>query len=68
MAKLLVIAFLIAILAALGSGLVFLIRDGSQSQRTVTALTWRIALSLTLIGLLVLGWLTGVIQPHNLGQ
>lgn len=68
MTKLFVIAFLIAIIVALGSGLVFLVRDSGQSRRTVKALTWRIALSFALIGLLILGWLTGVVQPHNLGQ
>ena len=52
----------------MGSGLVFLVRDSGDTRRTVKALTWRIGLSLALIGLLVLGYLTGIVQPHNLGQ
>lgn len=68
MIKLFIVAFMIAILVALGSGLVFLVRDTGDTKRVVQALTWRIALSLVLIGLLFLGYLTGIVQPHNLGQ
>jgi len=68
MIKLLIVAFMIAILVALGSGLFFLVRDSSDTGRVVQALTWRIVLSLVLIGLLMLGYLTGIVQPHNLGQ
>jgi len=59
MIKLLIVAFMIAILVALGSGLFFLVRDSSDTGRVVQALTWRIVLSLVLIGLLMLGYLTG---------
>ncbi|MES1946654.1 hypothetical protein C84B14_04879 [Salinisphaera sp. C84B14] len=68
MVKIFIVVFLFAIIAALGSGLVFLVRDSGDTRRTVKALTWRIGLSLALIGLLVLGYLTGIVQPHNLGQ
>ena len=68
MVKIFIVVFLLAIIAALGSGLVFLVRDSGDTRRTVKALTWRIGLSLALIGLLVLGYLTGIVQPHNLGQ
>lgn len=68
MIKLFIVAFLIAILAALGSGLVFLVRDAGDTRRVVKALTWRIVLSFVLIGLLCLGYLTGIVQPHNLGR
>lgn len=68
MVKVVIVAFLLAILIALGSGLVFLIRDSGKSHRTVRALTWRIGLSVLLIVLLVLGYLTGIVQPHDLGQ
>jgi uncharacterized membrane protein len=68
MVKVFIVVFLIAIIAALVSGLVFLVRDTGDTRRTVKALTWRISLSLLLIGLIVVGYLTGIVQPHNLGQ
>ncbi|MES1939473.1 hypothetical protein T5B8_04498 [Salinisphaera sp. T5B8] len=68
MVKIVIIMFLIAIVAALGYGLMSLVRDTGDTRRTVKALTWRIALSILLITLLVIGYLTGIVQPHNLGQ
>ena len=68
MIKIFIVVFLIAILAALGAGLVFLVRDTGDTRRTVKALTWRISLSLLLIALLAIGYLTGIVQPHNIGQ
>lgn len=62
---LLIIAFLILILWNLGAGLYYLLVDKGQSKRTVNALTRRIALSVALILLIVLGIYTGVIQPHG---
>jgi ABC-type antimicrobial peptide transport system permease subunit len=58
-----VIALLLAIMVSLGSGLFSLIKDKSNSDRTVRALTWRIGLSLLLFFLLILiyrmGWVSG---------
>ncbi|ROO27811.1 hypothetical protein SAOR_08310 [Salinisphaera orenii MK-B5] len=68
MIKIIVVAFMLAIVIALGSGLVFLVRDTGDERRVVKALTWRIILSFVLIGLLVLGYYAGIVQPHNLGQ
>lgn len=68
MIKIVVIAFMIAILGALGSGLFYLVRDTGNERRVVKALTWRIILSFVLIGLLLLGYYTGIVHPHNLGQ
>ena len=65
--KLIIIAFLILILYNLGAGLYYMITDKGQSKRTVNALTKRIALSVLLILLVVLGIWTGVIQPHGVG-
>ncbi len=59
------ILILIAILASLGSGMIFLVKDKGDSQRTVKALTVRIALSVSLFALLMLGIFTGVIEPHG---
>lgn len=65
--KTIIILFLIAIFASLTSGLYYLIRDRGHSDRTVKALSWRIGLSLTLFVLLMIGFATGLIQPHGLG-
>jgi hypothetical protein len=62
-----VLAFVFVILAALFSGLFFLVRDQGRSTRTVRALTWRIGLSLALFLLLLAGYYFGLIQPHGVG-
>lgn len=64
---LLVIAFLILILWNLGAGLYYLLVDKGQSKRTVNALTRRIALSVGLILLVMLGIYMGWIKPHGVG-
>jgi len=42
--------------------------DKGTTDRTVKALTWRIGLSVLLILLVIVGILTGVIHPHNVGR
>jgi hypothetical protein len=64
--KILIIATLLAILASLASGMVFLVKDKGQSQRTAKALTVRITLSVALFALLMLGIFTGHIKPHGI--
>ena len=66
MYKAIILINLALILASLGFGVFFLARDDSSRTRVVTSLTVRIVLSFTLIGLLVVGALTGLITPHNL--
>jgi succinate dehydrogenase/fumarate reductase cytochrome b subunit len=63
--KLVVIAFLIVIVASLASALIYLIRDKGQSDRTVKALTVRVALSVTLFLLLMAGYYFGIIPQHG---
>lgn len=63
---LLIVAFLIVIVWNLGAGLYYLLVDRGQSKRTVNALTRRIALSVGLILLVILGIYTGVIKPHGI--
>ena len=63
--KLIIVAFLVVIVYNLGAGLYYMISDKSKTDRTVKALTRRIALSVALILLIVLGILTGVIEPHG---
>jgi len=64
---LLIIAFLMVIIWNLGAGLYYLMVDRSQSKRTVKALTWRVGLSVTLIGLIIIGIFSGWIVPHGVG-
>lgn len=66
MAKFIVIAFLIAIVAALGSSMFFMMRDDSESRRGVKALTWRIGLSVALIVVLLLSFHFGWLHPHDI--
>jgi hypothetical protein len=59
--KIVVILFLVFIVGSLFSALYFLIRDKGQGERTVKALTVRIALSVVLFALLMLGYYFGFI-------
>jgi len=59
--KIVVILFLVAIVASLGSALFFLITDQGRSKRTVKALAWRVGLSVTLFLLLMAGYYFGLI-------
>jgi len=64
--KLIIVALLLAIVVSLFSGLAFLLRDSSQSRRTVWALTVRVGLSITLVLFLLLSLHMGWIKPHGL--
>jgi hypothetical protein len=67
MAKLVMIVFFIVILYCLGSGVFYLIKTGGDSRiKLARALTWRIALSLALFGLLMLAYVFGWIAPHQI--
>ena len=66
--KLLIVLFLIVIVYNLFAGLYFMMTDKGKTNRTVKALTWRIGLSVFLILLVIVGILTGVIKPHDLGR
>lgn len=62
-----VAAFLAVILYNLGAGLYYMLVDKGTSKRTVNALTRRIVFSVVLIGLVVAGIATGVVEPHGVG-
>lgn len=62
--KITIVLFLLAIVAALFTGMYFLLKDPSDKRRTVRALTWRVGLQLALIGFLVLAYFMGWIHPH----
>lgn len=64
--KIFIITVMLIILAALGSSLIFLVRDEGKTKRTVKALTWRIGLSLALFLFLFLAFNLGWIKPHAL--
>jgi hypothetical protein len=59
--KIVVLLFIFLILASLGSALYFMVKDKGTSNRTAKALTWRVALSITLFALLMLGFHFGFI-------
>ena len=65
LAKIIVILVLITILATLGSGLYFLMKDDQDSERMLRALTIRVALSVSLFGFLMLGYYMGWFQPNT---
>jgi cytochrome bd-type quinol oxidase subunit 2 len=62
--KILVILFLVLILASLGSAFYYMVTDRGTSNRTAKALTVRVALSLTLFVLLLLGYHFGIITTR----
>ncbi|MEN8107112.1 MAG: twin transmembrane helix small protein [Pseudomonadota bacterium] len=65
LAKIIIVLFLLIIIGSLFSGLFYLVRDKGTSERTVKALTVRISLSVLLFILLMIGYATGVLQPHG---
>jgi hypothetical protein len=64
--KILIVATLLAIIVSLGSAMLFLVKDKGETERTAKALTVRIALSVTLFALLMIGIFTGHIKPHGI--
>jgi hypothetical protein len=62
--RIIVILFIIVILGSLGSALYYLVKDRGTSERTAKALTIRIALSITLFLLLMLGFHFGLITTR----
>lgn len=68
MSSTILILFLFAaIIYNLGAGLYFMMTDKGDSDRTLKALTRRIALSVLLIVLVIIGIWTGIIRPHGVG-
>ena len=64
--KIVILLFLLIIVGSLGSALFYLVRDKGTSTRTVKALTVRVALSVTLFMLLMLGYYFGLIPQEGL--
>jgi len=64
--KIIVIAGLIAVVVSLFSALYFLYRDRGHGERMVKALAIRVALSATLIVILVVSYKMGWIAPTGM--
>lgn len=64
MARLLILACLLAIVLSLGSALAHLVRDKGESKKMARALTIRVGLSVLLFVLLLIAWSLGWIQPN----
>lgn len=54
---------MLGILVSLGSGLFFLVKDRGKSSRTVMSLSVRVALSVLLLVLLAVGFITRFSTP-----
>ena len=65
LAKTIVGLIFLGILASLGSGLFYMIKDKGQGQRTAKALSVRIGISIALFILLFVLWFAGIITPHG---
>lgn len=66
--RIVVLLFILFILISLGSALYYLVKDKGQSERTVKALTVRIALSIVLFVMLMAGYYFGLIPQTGLGR
>ena len=62
--KIIVVLILVVILASLASAMVFLVKDGGKTRRTVRALTVRISLSVLLFLFLLFGYHMGWFVPN----
>jgi len=64
--KIIIVGLLLIILISLGTALFSMMKNQPDSNRTVKALTVRIALSIALLILIMVGYSMGLITPHNL--
>lgn len=65
MLNVLIIVVMLGILASLGAGLFFLVRDPGRSQRIVASLTIRVVLSVLLLMLLALGFIQRFVTQNQ---
>lgn len=66
MQKILVITVFLVILYNLGAGLYYMMTDKGSTNRTVNALTRRIAISVALILAVIFAAWMGWIEPHGI--
>jgi hypothetical protein len=62
-----ILVLLACIVGSLAKGLFHMHSGPEHSTRLMQALTVRVALSVGLFVLLLVGWLTGALEPHALG-
>jgi len=65
LSKVIIIAIFLAILYTLASSFYFLVSDQGEGDRAVRRLSWRVGLSLALLGLLWGGFQLGIIEPQG---
>lgn len=65
LSRIIIVIFLLLIIGSLVSALYYLVKDKGGSDRTVKALTVRVALSVTLFLLLMAGFYFGVIPARH---
>ncbi len=63
--KYIILVMLALILASLGGALYSMVKDKGQSKRTVKFLSMRIALSIGLFLIMLIGIATGIITPNG---
>lgn len=63
--KAFILVMLVAILIALGSAVFAMLGPKRGRDRMARALTWRIGLSVVLFLLLLAGFASGILQPHQ---
>ncbi|QXH35779.1 twin transmembrane helix small protein [Pseudomonas muyukensis] len=64
MLKAAIVLMLLATIASLFSGLVFLVKDDDQSTRLLKALTLRVTLATLTVGLVAWGFFSGQLVSH----
>jgi len=68
MLKILIILVFLTIIVSLGTALYQLITHKETSKKTVTALTYRISISLILFIFVAIALMTGIIKPTGIGM
>jgi len=64
--KIIIVIVLLFIIYSLGVALFSFVKDGKSSDRMLKALTFRIALSIGLLILMMVGAQFGLISPHGM--
>ena len=64
--KIIILVMLALILLCLGAGMVTLIKDRNQTNRTAQFLTLRIVLSILVFIFIAISFFMGWIQPHGI--
>jgi hypothetical protein len=65
--KIFLILIILSMLVTLGTGLIYLIKDQGQSERTLKTLMIRAGFTVILLIILIVGIATGFIALHPLG-